>query len=116
MSESHTRGIALCDTSAVAPGEVLRVCLPGLAAIAVANVEGTFFAFADQCTHAAGNLTDGFVDHDVIVCPLHAGEFHIPSGKALDLPVTENLQTFLVWVDDARVMADLTQDATAAQV
>lgn len=105
------RGVKLCERHQVPAGEVLRVCLPGVAAIAVTNVEGTIYAFVDECTHGAGRLSDGFVDDAIIVCPVHAGEFHIPSGKAMALPVTEDLRTFAVWLDGDAVMADLERGA-----
>ena len=101
----------LCATADVEQGNLLKVCLAARAAIAVANLNGEYFAFADNCTHEVGSLSAGFIDEDVVVCPIHAGEFHIPSGKALDLPVTEDLQTYATWVDGDSVFADLSKPA-----
>ena len=64
--------------------------------IAIFNVGGTIYATADVCTHEFASLSEGFVEGDVIECPLHAGRFHIPSGKALSPPVTEDLGTYPV--------------------
>lgn len=107
MEKNGGKVVKLCSVSDVPQGEAIRVCVPGAAAIAVVNLAGAFYALADECTHGAGSLTDGFVDEDIIVCPVHAGEFHIPSGKAMDFPVTEDMRTYAVWVDDGAVMADL---------
>jgi len=107
MSDRGSRIVKLCERVEVPHGGALRVCPAGEPAIAVVNVDGTFHALADECTHGAGSLCDGFVDRDVIVCPLHAGEFHVPSGKALDLPVTVDVRTYAVWVEGEAVMADL---------
>ena len=105
--------VTLCQRQDVPEGETLRVCLDGHGPIAVINLDGDFFALADECTHGAGALSDGFVDDDVIVCPLHAGEFHIPTGRALDIPVTEDVKTYTVWLDGDAVMADLDRPATS---
>lgn len=104
----------LCRVDEVAQGNLHRVQLSGEPAIAVANLDGRYYAFADDCTHGQGSLCDGFIDEDVVVCPIHAGEFHIPSGAAMDLPVTEDLRTYHVWVEGDRLMVDLDRSATTA--
>ncbi len=47
--------------------------------IALFKVDGTYYATDDVCTHEFASLSEGFVDGDVIECPLHAGQFHIPT-------------------------------------
>lgn len=103
--------VRLCALDDVPSDAPLRICIAGQAAIAVVKVNGAIYAFADECTHGAGSLSDGFIDDDVIVCPVHAGEFHVPTGKALDLPVTVDLRTYRVWADGRDVLADLAQPA-----
>jgi nitrite reductase/ring-hydroxylating ferredoxin subunit len=66
--------------------------------IAVFNVNGTFYATSDICTHAHAHLSDGYIDGETVECPLHQGLFHIPSGKALAAPVTTDLRTYPVRV------------------
>ena len=68
--------VRLCALDDVPSDAPLRICIAGQAAIAVVKVNGSIYAFADECTHGAGSLSDGFIDDDVIVCPVHAGEFH----------------------------------------
>ena len=41
--------------------------------IAVYNVDGEFYATDNICTHAFALLSDGFLDGDVVECPLHGG-------------------------------------------
>ena len=66
--------------------------------IAIYRVDGKFYATDDICTHEFASLCEGFIDGDIIECPLHAGQFHIPTGKAMSPPVTEDLKTFAVKV------------------
>ncbi len=107
--------VRLCAVNEVPADGALRVCIAGEQSIAVVRIEDAVYAFADECTHGAGSLSEGFVDDDVIVCPLHAGEFHIPSGRALDLPVTENLRTYHAWVEGTEVMANLAEPAEGSE-
>lgn len=78
--------------------------------IAIYNVGGTFHATADVCTHEFASLSEGFVEGDVIECPLHAGRFHIPSGKALSPPVTEDLRTYPVKLEGEDVYVGIPAD------
>lgn len=64
--------------------------------IAIYRVDGKFYATDDICTHEFASLCEGFVDGDIVECPLHAGQFHIPTGKAMSPPVTEDLKTFAI--------------------
>ncbi len=78
--------------------------------IAIYNVDGAFYATADVCTHEFATLSEGYVEGDEIECPLHAGRFHIPSGKAVSAPVTEDLRTYPVKVEDGDIYVGLSAD------
>ncbi len=71
--------------------------------IAIYNVDGEFYATSNICTHGFASMVDGFQEGDAIECPLHGGRFDIKSGRALCAPVTEDLRTFEVKVNDGRV-------------
>lgn len=66
-----------------------------------------FFATDGYCTHERQHLEWGFVQDNVIECPLHQGRFDITSGKALGAPVCINLKTWPVKVDGDDVYVDL---------
>ncbi len=71
--------------------------------IAVYNLGGEFYATSDTCTHENACLSDGFVIDGIIECPLHQGRFDIATGKAQGSPVSENLATYPVKVEDGRI-------------
>jgi MocE subfamily Rieske [2Fe-2S] domain protein len=85
----------------------VKSCDVGGVYIAVYNVAGTFYATSDLCTHAYAHLSDGYVENDVIECPIHQGRFHIPTGKALSAPVTEDLRTYAVRVQDQKILVQV---------
>ncbi|MBB43378.1 MAG: hypothetical protein CMM44_06395 [Rhodospirillaceae bacterium] len=67
--------------------------------ICIYNVEGEFFATHAICTHEDIGLADGFVEGDLIECPLHAACFEIKTGKAVNPPAETDLKTYPVKVD-----------------
>jgi len=64
--------------------------------IALYNLDGEFYATDNVCSHAYAQLSDGFIDHGQIVCPLHAGCFDIKTGKATEAPAEDDIRTFPV--------------------
>ena len=49
-----------------------------------------------MCTHAYASLADGYIEGDIIECPLHGGCFEIKTGKVASAPATEDLRTYPV--------------------
>ena len=71
--------------------------------IAVFNLDGTYYAIENVCTHDGGILTGGPVEGHVIVCPRHGARFSIPTGEVLAPPAYEDVPTFPVRVADGVV-------------
>ena len=59
--------IILCKISDIAPGSVIRV-EHGELGLAVYNIDGTFYATADRCTHGLSSLSEGSLMGDEIEC------------------------------------------------
>ena len=90
--------------SAINPGDVLGVAI-GDREFALYNLDGEIYATDNLCTHAFALLSQGWLDGEVIECPLHGGRFEVKTGKALCPPVTEDLKTYKVRVvgDDVQI-------------
>ena len=54
----------------VAPGTIHEVLI-GEKSLALANVEGKFFAINNVCLHRGGPLCEGELDRQVVTCPWH---------------------------------------------
>lgn len=105
--------VFLLKRESVTPGSVQKVEVSGCP-VAVYNLDGRFYATSDVCTHATASLSEGeIVDGDLIACPVHDGQFHIPTGQAVAFPCTVDLRTFQVIEDGEDVFADL--DAESAE-
>jgi nitrite reductase/ring-hydroxylating ferredoxin subunit len=75
--------------------------------IALFNVGGTFHAIDDVCSHDHASLAEGTLDGTTIVCPWHAAEFDVTTGKVLCPPASENVASYRVTVNGDWVEIDL---------
>ena len=64
--------------------------------VALARVDGTVYAFADECTHAQCSLSEGDLDGTHVVCPCHLGTFDVTSGAVVSGPPTDAVRTWQV--------------------
>jgi nitrite reductase/ring-hydroxylating ferredoxin subunit len=110
MAEDGNSVVRVCSRSDVAPGSV-KAFEVGSNTLAVYNIDGTFYATDDECTHAAASLADGMLDGDVIECCMHMGSFHIPTGKVMQPPCEVPLRTYQVVLRDDGVFVDLSRNA-----
>jgi 3-phenylpropionate/trans-cinnamate dioxygenase ferredoxin subunit len=65
------------------------------------------YAVADECSHAAIPLSEGEVEGNEIECWLHGSRFDLRTGKPVNLPATEPVQTFPTTIDGDTVLVDL---------
>ena len=91
--------VRVCKATELTPGMVTRVELDGTP-VAVVNVDGSFYAVADTCTHEEASLSEGEVEDDTIECPKHGAVFHLPTGEVRSLPATKPVATFATTVED----------------
>ncbi len=72
--------------------------------IAIANVDGQFFAVGDTCTHEQCSLgTEGFLDGNIITCGCHGAQYDATSGKVLALPAPHDVASYRVKVEGADI-------------
>lgn len=103
MSENWIDAAARDD---VPEGDVVGIKVAGRE-IALYEVEGEIYATDNICTHGHARMSDGFLEGREIECPLHQGKFDVCSGKALCAPLTENIRTYPVRIENLRVMLKL---------
>ena len=105
-----------CAADEVEPGEMVRATLPDGTVIAIYNVDGTFFATDDLCTHGAASLSeDGTLDGFTIECSWHFGSFDIRTGAPTASPCTEPLGTFPVQIEDGQVWVVIEDAGSGAE-
>ena len=103
MSDNWIDAAAVSD---VPEGDVVGVRVGGKE-IALYEVAGEVFATDNICTHGHARMSDGFLEGREIECPLHQGKFDVCTGQALCAPLTDNIKTYAVRIENMRVMLKL---------
>ena len=85
--------VKVAKTRDIAPGEGKAVDV-GARRIALFNVDGTFYAIDDECTHRGGPLSEGMLMREEVTCPWHGalifGSSLTPMGFPLISRCSEN--------------------------
>ena len=94
-----TRFVEVARVQDVPPGTA-RVASVDDVEIALVNVQGTFYAIDNECTHRGGSLGDGEINTDwsewAIECPLHGSVFDVRTGEVLNPPAPTPVRTYAV--------------------
>jgi 3-phenylpropionate/trans-cinnamate dioxygenase ferredoxin component len=103
MAEKTAEFVPAAAVEEVPPGTSKVITVEGRR-IALFNVNGTFYAIDDTCTHEEASLGTGAVNGEVVACPKHGSRFHIPTGRVLSLPAVVPINTYQVKVEAGQVL------------
>ena len=114
-----TREYSVAEAAELPPGSQ-RVVQVGQREIGLFNIGGTFHALPNLCPHQIGPLCTGKVsgtlnssrengwkvewvqEGEILICPWHGLEYHIPSGRCLAYPEVR-LRSYEVWVEEGMI-------------
>jgi len=94
---NEEKWVAVAARSDLSDGAMMGIEV-GDRQIAIYSVDGEIYATDNICTHAFALLTDGFLDGDIIECPLHGGCFNVKTGEGQGAPISEDIKTYPVRV------------------
>lgn len=98
----------VAEESALADEEMLAIRLGDRRVIVYRTPKG-LFATDRRCTHQGADLLRGYLEGDVIECPMHQGRFNVRTGAALNAPACEPLATYDVRLNAGKVEIKLKQ-------
>jgi nitrite reductase/ring-hydroxylating ferredoxin subunit len=75
----------VAETAEIPNGQMKAVKF-GSEEVLVANVNGTYYAIGNVCSHEGGTLSKGKLDGKIVTCPKHKAQFDVTNGKAVGLP------------------------------
>jgi len=84
------------------PGERM-VAEVGRHWVAIFNVDGTYYAIEDVCTHDDGPLAEGDLNGCIISCPRHGATFDLRTGKVLTPPALVDVQSYDVQIQGENI-------------
>jgi nitrite reductase/ring-hydroxylating ferredoxin subunit len=93
-------------TGDLAPGQGKRVEAAGKK-IALFNIDGTYYAIDDTCTHRGGPLSEGELAGNEVTCPWHGATFDVTTGKALGPPASKAVSKYNVRVSGESVEVEV---------
>jgi nitrite reductase/ring-hydroxylating ferredoxin subunit len=67
-------------TADVPAGSIREFQVEGKA-VALANIDGQFYAINGVCMHRGGPLGDGPLEGKVVTCPWHGWQYDVTTGK-----------------------------------
>lgn len=85
------------------PDETVVAVDAGGIAVALARVDGAWYAVETWCTHAECPLSDGWIEGAAIRCPCHGSLFDLVTGDVLEGPADEPVRVFPTRVAGVRV-------------
>jgi nitrite reductase/ring-hydroxylating ferredoxin subunit len=98
--------IEIASVKDVAPGKMVGVEKNGKS-ILIANVDGTYHAIGNICTHMGCNLSEGTLTGDTVQCACHGSIFNVKTGAVEQGPAGSPELSFSLRVDGDRILADL---------
>ena len=98
--------IKIAQVTDVASGQACAFNVEGQR-IALFNVQGTYYAIADTCTHDGGPLSEGQVQGSTVTCPWHGAEFDLKSGAVLGPPAFEGVPSYRVVIEGNDIKVEL---------
>jgi 3-phenylpropionate/trans-cinnamate dioxygenase ferredoxin subunit len=101
--------VTVAKTSEIPPGSREVLDVEGYY-IAVFNVDGTFYAIEDVCTHDDGPLAEGELYGFAIECPRHGARFDIRTGAVLAMPAVVPVKAFPVRIAGDEVQLGFEED------
>jgi len=96
--------VQVLELAALPSGEAALVLVNG-EDVALFRRGDEVFAIGNQCPHQGGNLCDGFVEGDIVICPLHGWEFDLRSGACMTVP-GESVARYRVTVDGGVILLE----------
>ena len=95
---ADTAFIKVAQVSELRTGEMMAVTI-GDDQVLLTNINGTFHAIDDVCSHAYACLSDGDINGEEVECPLHGGSFNAMTGMPMNPPADKPLSVFQVKVE-----------------
>lgn len=95
----------MASTEEVPAGEG-RVVEAGGKTLALFNVDGTFYAIDNTCSHRGGPLGEGELDGAIVTCPWHAWRWDVKTGANANNPAVK-VACFPVAVEGGDVFVEV---------
>ena len=98
--------VKVAKTEDVVPGQGKMVEVSGKK-IALFNLEGTYYAIDDTCTHKGGPLSEGELSGKEVTCPWHGAVYDVTTGEVLGPPAPKGVSRYNVRVSGENIEVEV---------
>ena len=74
--------------------------------VLVTNLDGSFYAIIDPCTHEDSSLALGCLRGEYVDCTLHGSRFSVITGIPVDEPATVPVETYPIVIENDMIMIE----------
>ncbi len=86
----------------------MKTVIVGGKKVAIANIDGEFFAIDDTCSHAQCSFgSEGFIDGSVVTCGCHGAQFDVTSGKVMSLPAVTDVASYPIKINGEDILVEI---------
>ncbi len=90
------------------PSGGMKTVIVGGKKVAIANIDGEFFAIDDTCSHAQCSFgSEGFIDGSVVTCGCHGAQFDVTSGKVMSLPAVTDVASYPIKINGEDILVEI---------
>jgi 3-phenylpropionate/trans-cinnamate dioxygenase ferredoxin subunit len=81
LEEGRLEFVKVVDKAEL-PVNKMMIVVVGGREVLLANVDGSYYAIANKCTHLGGSLAKGVLEGSIVTCPRHGARFDVKTGKS----------------------------------
>jgi len=74
--------IRVADVGELPENKMIMVVVDGKEVL-LANVNGSYYAINNKCSHLGGSLVKGSLEGSIVTCPRHGAKFDVKTGQAV---------------------------------
>ena len=90
------------------PSGSMKTVMAGGKKIALANMDGEFFAIDDTCSHEQCSLgSEGFLDGNIVTCGCHGAQFDVTNGKVMSLPAATDVDSYNIKTEGEDILVEI---------
>lgn len=101
--ELSTDFVKVAETTDIQPSNMRAVDLEG-ERVCIANVEGSYYAIGNVCTHLGGPLNEGTLEGYDVECPWHGSKFDVRTGEVTKPPAQKAVSAYDVKVEGNNIL------------
>jgi len=99
--------IIVGKTADITPGKMHKVTADGKE-ILVTNIDGSYYAMDDTCTHSGASLSEGSLEGSIVTCSWHGAKFDCKTAKLASFPAKiKDLKSYKVIVESENVFLEV---------